>query len=193
MNKRIVQIILCSLILFTIQSCNDNVNSTSNESLIEIVPLKIGNSWTKVVTEYDTSGAIKSIDTVTVVVLRDTMINNVRWYITNEGIFRNDENGFWEYWYSNPIIACKYPTAVSDTINVTNYTTVTVETNVEVTTTIGKTNCYHYLRTTVFDQNVRMHFYISPGIGNVLEVVKRIVGNKELISNRTELISYNVQ
>lgn len=193
MNKHIVQIILLSMFLLVSQSCNKTDNPISSQSSIEIVPLKIGNSWTTQNIEYDTLGIIRSIDTITISVLKDTIINNVRWYMTQNGIYRNDENGCWQYWYSTPVIVCKYPTSVSDTIKYFNYTTVTLETNVSLTTAIGKSNCYHYLRTTLFDKDVRVHYYTSLGIGNILYEVKHIYGGKEVLAVRSELIRYYVQ
>ena len=185
-------IFVLALLIF-IQSCTNNSNPTNSISGEEILPLNIGNSWTKISTQYDTSGNVIKSDTVKVLVERDTIINYARWYISQQyGIVRNDGNGLYQYIDSTPVLIYKYPSYSTEYRKIIGSTVTTVETNISISTLVGVINCYHYLVTWDSTENYKFHYYFSPGIGEVLFEGSYLKNNKEILFVRTELVKYKI-
>ena len=85
-------IYILPLILFSMLSCNENPQDIErNIKIIEldkdtsktkyIKPLNIGNYWIYEVSNYDSSGNLISLRSDTELIDRDTLIDDVLWYI----------------------------------------------------------------------------------------------------------------
>jgi len=136
------------------------------EELTEIVPLKIGNQWTFVRTEFDTLGSITRIDTIQYKIIEDTLINNQKWFRQSYWtvLYRNDEEGFWEY-NNEPKLAYKYP-AQEGSIFYNNYgwKVTVISTDTLINTPLGILHCYQYQ---LDFYGFKTNNFLSPGFGFV--------------------------
>jgi len=161
----------------------------------ELVPLKIGNSWSFKVTTYDTLGSVAWIDTLTFFIKKDTVINNLVWYLQGfEGTmigklgFLNDSLGYHISNFEGYSELFPYPAEVGESM--AGITVVAKDSVVQ--TPLGKVNCYIY----------RQYFFgysyyniYAPGIGLIYQETpgKPFSSNKIYLSQTSELISTNVK
>jgi hypothetical protein len=193
MSKSSINLTIILFLAFSFGSCTKEANPVDSYPYPEILPLKIGNSWTYRVSTFDSAGAVQSIDTLTRTVLRDTMIQAQQWYITSFGIYRNASDGLWSLYYGAPILNLKFPSAVSDTFMVTGNTIIIQSTNEPKLTPVGTLSCYDYLMIIPSYGGFQTHIYSSPGNGWVsFESAGVSPNGRWKLFDRYELISYHL-
>jgi hypothetical protein len=113
--------ILTSLLIY---NCSESTGP--DDSLNELIPLKIGNTWNYTRTVYDSSGIVLYTWNINSSIQRDTIINYNKWYGFTDApasvYFTNKSNGYWALqtivpnYFPNDtsFIVYKYPTQVGD-------------------------------------------------------------------------------
>jgi hypothetical protein len=163
-------ICIFSFLTIGFSSCKESDNPVQPSATAELLPLKIGNQWTLDLAVYDSSNATARMSEITIQVLRDTMIQNDAWFITNSrnfGILRNSPQGLW-LWDRQPALFFPYPATVGDSTRPFNTATVrVVSTNEAKTVPFGTLSCYHYRVVPDDPSGLSLNFYYSPGVGYV--------------------------
>jgi hypothetical protein len=172
----ITKIFILSLVTLLLASCSEQSNPTGSgtSSSNQIMPLAVGNSWTTRVTFYDTTGAVANLDSSTIKIVRDTTIQNEKWFADSSGIlYTNRSDGLWMKWASSTVLVAKYPASLGDTFTtgVFNDMTATVlSMDTSITVPKGTFRCYRYRAIKgAFDTNYSNYSednsYFSLGIG----------------------------
>ena len=122
----------------------------------EIMPLSVDAFWKGSFEQYDQSGNVIEDGIFSILVERDTAIDNQAWYILagTENLFSDREDGLWAmYGYADgrtlqdPVLHSKFPAVVGDTYQSgdTLVATVTVlSTDTLITVPGGEYHCYLY-------------------------------------------------
>ena len=122
----------------------------------EIMPLSVGSFWKGSFEQYDQSGNVIEDGIFSILVERDTAIDNQAWYILagTENLFSNREDGLWAmYGYADgrtlqdPVLHSKFPATTEDTYQSgdTLVATVTViSTDTLITVPGGEYHCFLY-------------------------------------------------
>lgn len=85
----------CLLLSVALTSCQQEIEP---EPIEEIIPLQVGNRWNYQVINYYASGEVVDTTSYTRVVVRDTLIQNSRWYVLSDGyMVRNSGEGYVYY------------------------------------------------------------------------------------------------
>lgn len=92
MNKYLL-IVLIALICF---ACDSTSPDEAIDYLPGMIPMKVGFYWTYNVSGYDSNGVVTQNNLWQVSIIRDTMINNEKWYL-----FRESEPGTEYYFDAN--------------------------------------------------------------------------------------------
>ncbi|OGU63925.1 MAG: hypothetical protein A2499_03580 [Stygiobacter sp. RIFOXYC12_FULL_38_8] len=190
------------LILFTLflililVSCKNEDSIVNQNTLHELVPLKIGNWWAFQRINYDSTGNAVSTFIDTMKVLRDTVIQNERWFITNYyGIYRNATNGvrFWDS-TNNSSYVYLYPVKEHDMFVMGSAIVEVISTNEKLKVPYGDISCVHYKATFSSLNNFHINYYLSPGIGFVsLEGPARTISGRSYLYYREQLVSYSLK
>ncbi len=150
----------------------------------DLIPLKVGNIW---IMKSPNAPNDSSIYTDTVVVVKDTVLNNEQWYYvkgldpTISYYLTNRSNGLWAGGLF-PYLKWKYPAIKNEIYQSANDSIQVVSTNEILNTAAGQFKCYQY-RTL----NPSPPFpypgdtYISPNTGFVRIYVTRLVRIRPLI------------
>ncbi len=96
-----------SILAFVLAGCSDRGEVLApvpeHPGQDGIIPLKVGNYWVYLSSNYDTTGRqydVHWLDTMRIV--RDTVVNGETWYIFNGGVARtNRANGVWAMYYGD--------------------------------------------------------------------------------------------
>ena len=164
-SNRIFIPLVASLIVCV--SCKNDDALINDTSPSFIMPLKVGNTWIRLVTSYDTAGTIVLSKYDTVRISSDTTIEGETWYNAN-GLVTNRSTGLWIRNGSQNYLLAKYPAAVHDTYATIGNDTVTVlSKNAYIIVAGGKFTCYQYR--------------ISNGSTGTLESMLYLAVNKGLI------------
>jgi len=116
----------------------------------EIVPLEVGNKWIRSFELYDTSGNVFSSGVDSIIVVRDTSILRLRWFIlklqASEYLVSNQPGGLW--WRSGQYqsIWYQYPAERGDSFFVYGNTSFVRVSAVDtlITVAAGSFSCYRY-------------------------------------------------
>lgn len=133
----------------------------------QIIPLTIGNSWIRKLSYYDLKGDFTHSYEVTETVIKDTLMDNIKWYATSNNpqcwlTIKHD--GCWYRILIGSLsegLRYKYPCSVGDVIDEFNLEVKSVNSKIEVTA--GKFNCIYY-------QQGKSELYFCPGIGSIKEI-----------------------
>jgi hypothetical protein len=196
-------IIYVLLVLF-LAGCGgeeNELNTDTPEGVIEtrvgtgkIIPLAAGHKWIYEVRALDTTvNALRAFRVDTFHVVRDTTINNGRWFEIDgldrdRGLGTNLPDGFW---YArageNPFLFAKYPAAIGDTftskIGRVEAKTTVVATDLKITTAAGDFFCYKYVQK-IGPMEMTTHYYFAPGVGLIKMEIMDQSGKSVMAENR---------
>ncbi len=187
------------LIILLAASCSDK--STNPQPTGVLIPLAIGNQWQYAGTDYDSSYEI-GVDTVLLEIVKDTLIQNMTFYIVTADSVRdpeifwpsNQSDGMWVFipFDSTLALAFKYPASVGDWVIFENDSVVVVSTNASVTVPGGTFSCYQY-NTYSSGTGLEQIWYFSPNLGLVkTEDYSKTPGGRLYVDEQLELISFNL-
>ena len=186
-------LVLFSLtIILLLSSCKNEDNPVNQNYLPELLPLKIGNWWAFQRTDFDSTGNIVSTFADTMRVLRDTVIQNEHWFITNHGIYRNAKDGlrYWS-WSDNSSYVYSYPANENDIFIMGSAIVKVKSVNEKISVPCGDFSCYHYQAELSQLYNWQINYFLSPGIGFVSsEGPSWTSSGKYYIYYREKLLSY---
>ena len=180
------KVIFFSLLLgtvFFLNACKkeDNpVNQGGTTTATVLMPLKLGNQWIYRSISLDSLGVVQHVDTSTFKIVRDTLIQNERWYFigrdsTARELLTNRTDGLWYMsLHSTGTIAqaavlfAKYPANVNDSwLGPDSSTVKLITNNLAVTVPQGTYTCYQYSYTNKRTGAVEQSKYFPPGRGFV--------------------------
>jgi hypothetical protein len=127
--------------------------------------LRVGNQWVKQTTNFDSAGAVVYTQQDTIRILRDTTIQNERWYI-GYGILTNRTEGLYDYQpgSSSPAsLKFKYPVSAPTSYFYRGIMVKVLSTTDTVSVQAGTFTCHLYR--TGIDSVSYFDDYYSPGIG----------------------------
>jgi hypothetical protein len=181
--------VLCLLLLMVLSSGCDEDKTTNPSQVLTIVPLKIGNQWTYEITERDSAGDVTSIATSAMAVVRDTMINDERWYDFSanggppmEYFTTNRIDGYWSGGPSGHL-QYKYPAQKGDTYMFFGLV-VTVESTADtVSIPASLFVCYMYrFETPGGNASSYLDHYAAPGIGLMkAKITEKLAGGETYV------------
>jgi len=188
--KKIILALLFLTLIFNFISCEDHPTK-SNPFPAEMIPLKMGNSWSYVRTNYDSTGIVEYTEDITSTIDKDTLIDELTWYgysDTPEGIwFANKSDGYWGFarWNNGNaivdtmILIYKYPAIVGDVFDFPSFRREIVSTNELITVPAGSYKTIHYSDTFLDSSNYLLdsfEIFVAQGIG----LIKRVqIGRKQ--------------
>ena len=190
-------------LVFLYVSCKNDSNPVATIPVAEIVPLKIGNSWTASQTNYDTLGNIVSSVEFTSSVTKDTTVLGKTFFFTASGDSRpwrmNTDTGLvhvkYPFYFSDPpslYLDYKYPTSVGDFFRRDDLDGKVIATNVTVQVPAGTFSCIKY----EFSYGLRLfEVYVQPGVGEVKTVsyfALNPYSRKDSVSSIIVLNSYHL-
>jgi hypothetical protein len=175
-------VLLILTFLFFVSCTETGVNNGDNAK--EILPLKIGNTWTNNIYTYRSSDkdSVRLIDSSVMVVTDKVTLKGEDWFFLEvdeeigKQVWSNRKDGLWRIDFQDPTsinvdsakLAIKYPTSIND-INPSNPTAfVALSLNVEVAAIAGTFNCIRYGKTGDAPHEYR-GAYLSPGVGLIKE------------------------
>lgn len=209
--------ILCLIIPFACKK--DSPPEPPTPSIIHdnsegLMPLTIGNRWTIRYFMYDTTGAEIATFLDTVVIKRDTVIGNERWYNSARlkppeadflDFYTNRSDGFWvrrrvirSGWDTAfSYVTFKYPTQPGESWgNVLGDSTRTVSTREIVTTPSGTDTCIKYedhFQLFAYD-GIIFYYYFKPTKGWVMfEIYSKTAGGRHYLLNKLVLVSVSLR
>lgn len=153
--------------------CGEDDKIVNNTPAARIWPLEVGNEWIYEDRELDSAGNPIRVDTSFILVDKDTLIGNERWYIITAngvrsqeiGLIGNRGDGLWQGGPSGNLVF-RYPVTLADTL-VFGENTATVESiHDTVTVPAGTFVCINYKWTGGDDSERPYQFhYMSPSVG----------------------------
>lgn len=188
-NNKIVNLGLIIIGLIFISACSED--EIKQDAYLEIMPLKVGNSWTIKYSLYPEDDSVDANRKFETKVVRDTLINDKIYFLTETNheisnrILINKENGFYsnnlENYENQDIFECKYPCKKGDSwtlkesdsfINEIS-TTVVKSINSKVTVPNGTHECILYeniKKRWIGEKDTMYHIYqsyLKPGVGPI--------------------------
>lgn len=179
-----IAVSLFAIFLLLIGCKDDNIIVNPPSEIPEIVPLKVGNTWSYQTTVYDTSGNIVSTTVDSFSVIADTIINGQKRFIFSTGVIRwNNVFGFWITMSPDSVLFFKYPANVGDEYG---YGLKVICKDSTIVVPGGAFKCYGYSVNVAID-------YVSPGVGLVKEewYKDKLSGDKYLYQKQ-ELLDYRL-
>lgn len=197
--------LLLILASFLVYDCSEPTEP--DNSINELIPLKIGNTWNYKMTDYDSNGVVLYYEDITTSITRDTTISSLKWYGYNNspsGIwYTNKTDGYWTFvkggtgnvLNDTSLLAYKYPTQVGDIYGNSDTPREVLSIDEIITVPAGTFKVIHIITTYIGSTNYLLDSYetfIAPGIGviKVMQVGKRYDGTKFIVY-KNELISYS--
>ena len=150
--------------------------------MTKIMPLEVGAMWVYQVSGYDTTlNQLRPFKVDTFHVIKDTLINNVKWYEINglageRALATNLGDGlYYAHFGFSPFLFIKYPLAVGDTFSsrIGQIQTVTqlAATGLEINTPAGNFYCHKYSQA-AGPMKIITNYYLAPGVGLIkLEIL----------------------
>ncbi|HUI31806.1 MAG TPA: hypothetical protein VLX91_16475 [Candidatus Acidoferrales bacterium] len=167
--KSIPFVLSISLILFTLSSCKKS-NPAGPSGGDQIWPLKVGDSWTFTITQYDSTGNVTATFPYTYSVTGDTVVAGETWYlVSNWGPYpcTNRDDGLWEMEVSISGIfqglLFKYPANTGDAWWSGADSVYVQSTSASITVPRGTYTCYEYLL--FYRSSLVVDYYYCPGTG----------------------------
>ncbi|MDH3269448.1 MAG: hypothetical protein OEM46_11405 [Ignavibacteria bacterium] len=196
--------ILTSLVIYNCSESTEPDNSIS-----ELIPLKIGNTWNYNRTVYDSTGAVIYDENITSTVEKDTTINGIEWFDYNDvpaGIwFTNKSTGYWAFVNASTgnflndtsFIVYKFPTQVGDLYDIPGSTVEVIAIDEIVLVPAGKFKIIHLVSTYPSPISYLMdsfEIFIAPGVGIIkrMQIGKKYDGTKFIVFT-SELESYSIK
>ncbi len=211
MKKLSTLIILISLTSF---NCDNSIDTKQNTQSV-IYPLQVGNYWHWKLEHYDESNNIVSSDTVITTIVRDTVIDNQKWFSYADlkmFLYSNYSDGYYmmalnKDTHTLPGLRYKYPVAVNyryqgvtgafqggvNWIPDTLYKTIVTYVDTTVVIPLGSFRCYSYK---FVDVNNKFYFvdYLSPNIGLIKNEFYSINSDSTTtLSYKRVLIAYYIK
>jgi hypothetical protein len=200
--------ILLLVALFVHTGCKKDENPVSEGGTNPTVltPLKIGNQWTYAHVSLDSLGNVQHSDTSTLRIVRDTSIQNEKWYFigrdsTAKELLTNRSDGLW-YMRLNPsgtisqaaVLFAKYPANVNDTWLGPDSTTAKLfARDVSVSVPQGTYACFQFTYADKNTQFVSQVKYYPVGIGFVKdEFYSTTNSGRPYVVSRRELIGLSL-
>jgi hypothetical protein len=196
--------ILSALLIY---SCSESTEP--DNTINQLIPLKIGNTWNYSRTVYDSTGTVEYTENINSSVEKDTSIDGIKWYDYTDaptGIwYTNKSNGYWIYLEAitgyvlndTSYIIYKYPTHIGDVYGVPEMTREVVSIDQEISVPAGNFKVIHIITTYIGSTNYLLdsfETFIAPGVG----IIKRVqIGKKsdgtKFIVYKDELESYTLK
>lgn len=188
--------LLIVLVAIIAYSCNEETE-IQNVGERELLPLKIGNRW-----NYETVSATNEISYHYNEVRGDTVLvpiqnPNERWYILGydeeiNSYCINKSDGLWFLSESGiPILYYKNPAVDSDDYITSDSTHIRIVSNNKIITVKGGSfSCIHY---DTYNKYYAFDEYWAPGVGLVHLTKYQLNTKKQIVVERTELISYTLK
>jgi hypothetical protein len=201
------QYLLFILAALLIYSCSESTES--DNSITELIPLKIGNKWNYEYTAYDSTGTVNFQGNSTSSVDRDTMINSVSWYgygVDFSGVWNiNKSDGYWVFvkaesnYFMNDSswIVYKFPTNVGDVYRSQEYPVEVLSVDEWISVPAGNFKTIHITQDFSKLNNsfqISSETYICPGIGvvKISQIGRKHDGTKYIVG-KSELESYSLK
>ena len=196
-------LVLLSFSIF-IQSCEEESTNPPDKDDV-LIPLKVGNYWKALFTDYDFGG---EPDTVGIYVVRDSVWNGEKIYKISSTpnssgevpiFWLNRSNGFYVLdilnGYTELRLELKYPAIPGDYFMFEGDTTFVELINADYTVPAGTFKCYKYVSEYVGDDMIyKTIHYNCPGIGPVATENYYQDENREMyLESKWELIEYKVK
>jgi len=202
--------LIYSLVLFSsllLLNCSESTAPEDTEG--DLIPLKIGNTWSHNFTSYDSSGVVTYTELQISTIDRDTTFLNKKWYsyshIPSGVWFTNKDNGYCSWIKASllhlendtSVVVYKYPTFVGDIYGDSETPTEVISVDEEITVPAGKFKVIHFVKTYTSSDNYLIDSFekfIAPGIGVIktMQVGKKANGEKFIVYKR-ELESYSLK
>jgi hypothetical protein len=192
-------------------SCSDPIDVEDNINKIPVIndslnkngikPLAKGMKWIYQFTEYDSLSTIVDSYIIIDSVLKDTIIDKVRWYKTTQypaywqGNL-NDGLRFREYPQNLPIyewLEAKYPGSIGFTWQANSSQRTIVSTDTSITVPAGQYICYYYSDIGFSQTNGWQYsnLFFSRLTGMIkLELYRERVDKTKYLSQKTELVTF---
>ena len=197
---RSVIIYLIGVLFLTINfSCKTEKNPvSSNDSPLEISPLKLNNQWYLKFTSFDSLGnpSYSRYDTITVCC--DTIYSGhtfFRYSGLTKTWYYNDARGLWRVTcnpgsgFDQPVLNRKYPCSQGDQFDDGMVVSVDTVVNVEY----GEVRCILY-RTGYQSGITYIDDYMKPGIGSIKSTIYLSNSNQEFVKfSEYELVDYKLE
>ena len=193
--KRMISVICCC-ILFLILGCKKDDSILQPTSFSNtIFPLAVGNTWNFTQHSYDSTGTITSSESLSYVIVRDTIINNSKWYMLWGSLFllANRDSGLYEYLNAGQKLFYKYPANAQDSFYISaTYGYLHVKSiNISITVPAGTFNCYAYESYIPIAGATEID-YLCPGVGMIkIENYQSAPNSRtQYLSGTSELLSF---
>ncbi|VAX28340.1 hypothetical protein MNBD_IGNAVI01-1010 [hydrothermal vent metagenome] len=203
------KVFIYSLVLFSSLLFGCSESTSPEEADANLIPLKIGNTWSHNFTDYDSNGVVTSTKLQISTIDRDTTFSNKRWYSYSHiprGVwFINKDGGYWSWIKASllhlendtSVVVYKYPTFAGDIYGDVETPTEVISIDEEITVPAGKFKVIHYVTRYISSDNYLIDSFekfIAPGIGVIktMQVGKKANGDKFIVYKR-ELESYSLK
>jgi hypothetical protein len=205
-NKiRLLALALLSVLWISACSKTDSNPASPNNSG-SLLPLALGNQWIMQTYTYDfASGGMKASSIDTVKFIKDTLIQNEKWYTSGDGAYTtNRTTGVWQYNAADGMrLYFKYPAQVNDSYMIINgdgvkgYDTMTVKVlslDQSVTVQAGTFSCITYQWSVPANKGT-ITYQFAPGKGLVLMQSEgpNPFNNQTITFMKSELMSYTLK
>lgn len=198
------------LFIFTsllIYSCSESTEP--DNSITELIPLKIGNTWNYIRTVYDSTGTVEYTENNNSSVERDTIINYIKWFGFTDApasvYFTNKSGGYWAlqtvvpnyFPYDTSFIIYKYPTQVGDIYGDLESPREVIAVDEMIIVPAGEFKVIHIITTYIDSTNYLMdsfETFVAPGVGIIkrMQIGKKYDGTNFVVF-KDELESYSVK
>ena len=189
-----IQLLIVVVILIVHFSCKMNIDPiSSNNDQLEILPLKLNNTWYNQHTSYDSLGQPRKVQIDTSTICCDTLVNGITYYKFSGLGYTwqyNDEIGLWHIPYcgrsgfGNPYLFRKYPCKVGDTFN----DFIVASTDTLINSIIGNVKCILFIANL---GNYYIEDFSKPGIGQIRGTLYQLNSENQYVkSEEFELIGY---
>jgi hypothetical protein len=196
----------CMMLLFVlpiVSSCKKDLaptNANPFESKV-IIPLKVGNQWTYRITTFDSSGHTMFYGSLVLSIVNDTVIQNERWFLWNDGgaLYTNRRDGYWLFNNGASLLYVKYPASKGDIYRYGTdslYAPITRIISIDslIAVPMGIFSCFvHEWREITGDYISSVSFY-SPNIGLIREDLffPPLSGHNSYLAGRLELVALTI-
>ena len=187
-----ILLLLLVAVSFMIAGC-----SSSNEpSVMELFPLKVGNTWTFNFTDEDNV----TTEVVNTVKNEITILQNEKWFVLDydnelQSVCKNKSDGFWFADYNTeskiytPELVYKYPASTGNQYETNSGIKVkVVSINEKITVPFGTFDCYHY--EIDYGDDMVTDEYFAPNVGLIKLVSYAVEAGQKIKKSTTELKSF---
>jgi hypothetical protein len=196
-------------ILSALLICSCSESTEPDNTINQLIPLKIGNTWNYSRTVYDSTGTVEYTENINSSVEKDTSIEGIKWYGYSDvpaGIyFTNKSNGYWAFVKANTgnflndtsLLVYKYPTKVGDIYGDPETPREVISLDEKITVPAGEFKVIHLITTYIGSTNYLIdsfETFIAPGVGIIkhMQIGKKYDGTKFVVY-LDELESYTLK